>query len=143
MVMELLVALENGNRNNQPRRPIREVGRIFYKDDSFLLKRYRMPRQMLEELTGTVYDHLLSNDRGLNLAPDVQVACALRVLTEGNFQRPAGDTIGVSQASVSRILHRFCDALLTAYPYAIHFPNTEQEIAETKRCFQERFGLSL
>ena len=96
---------------------------------------------MLEDLTTKLRDDLLANNRGQNIPPDVQVACALRVLSEGNFQRPTGDTVGASQPTVSRILHRFCDALLATHQDVIRFPRNAQDIAETKRPFQAKFGL--
>ena len=120
--MELLFALDHDNANIQPEKPIREIGGVFNRGDSFLMKRYRMPRHVLEDLTTKLRDDLLANNRGQNIPPDVQVACALRVLSEGNFQRPTGDTVGASQPTVSRILHRFCDALLATHQDAIRFP---------------------
>ena len=93
-----------------------------------------MPKHMLEAITLNVRDDLARN-RGLNIPPDVQIACALRVLAEGCFQRPAGDTADISQPSVGRILHQFCDALLVAYPDAVQLPSRRQEMLDTKNRF--------
>ncbi|KAF0287118.1 putative nuclease HARBI1 [Amphibalanus amphitrite] len=141
--MELLAVLDPDARDvyDNPQRPIQRVGRVFDQPDLYLIKRYRMPRHMLLELTLQVRDSMARSSRGRNISPDVQVACALRVLAEGNFQRPSGDTVDVSQPSVSRVLQRFCEAVLAAYPNVIHFPGTEQEIADTERQFRDKFGL--
>ena len=140
--MELLLALDDGvNHIRQPHRPLQRIRNIFDEDDSFLIKRYRMPKHMLEAITLKVRDDLIKNNRGMNISPDVQVACALRVLTEGCFQRPAGDTADVSQPSVSRILQQFCEALLVAYPDAVRFPRRGQTMQDTKNRFEARFGL--
>lgn len=96
---------------------------------------------MLEEMTMKVHEGLLMSDRGRNIPPDLQVACALRILAEGSFQRPAGDNVNISQPSASRILHRFCKALISSFPDVIKFPRTEQAILDTKHQFEVKFGL--
>ena len=139
--MAELMILFDVNRPGVPLRE-RECYTIFDHSDDFLLKRYRFPRATLCRLCEDLKPVLLKEYRGTNVPVATQVAVALRVLGEGNFQRPSADIYGLSQPSVSRIVEKFCQAVITTYRDAyIKFPASDHDLQTTKTQFLNRFGI--
>lgn len=59
--------------------------------------------------------------RSRAISPEVQVLAALGFYTSGSFQTSMGDTIGISQASMSRCLSHVTKALVEKAPQFITF----------------------
>ncbi|KAL2099484.1 hypothetical protein ACEWY4_003878 [Coilia grayii] len=75
-----------------------------------------------------------------NLPVFLKVCAALSVLASGLFQRVAGDSIHISQASVSRCLTQFIDAMLHHIGHFIKFPETVGEERAIKAGFYRVAG---
>ena len=129
------------NRQHVPRRN-RDDDSLFEHSEEYLLKRYRFPRATLYRFCEDLRPSLLTEYRGTNVSVATQVAVALRVLGEGNFQRPSADIYGLSQPSVSRIVEKFCQAVITTYQASyIKFPQSNDDIQATKTQFFNRYGI--
>lgn len=136
-----LVFLYDVNREGNLHRD-RENNDIFDKPEDYLLKRYRLSGQLIRSLCEGLGPDLESQYRGTNVAVATQIATALRVLGEGNFQRPSGDLNELSQPTVSRILERFCNTVVEKYlKQCITFPETQEEIQRVKDDFNEKYGI--
>lgn len=61
------------------------------------------------------------------LTAETKLLGILRYLACGNFQQTAADYIGISQATISKILMPVCGATLTLSDRYIRMPATEQE----------------
>lgn len=59
--------------------------------------------------------------RSRAISPEVQVLAALGFYTSGSFQTSMGDTIGISQASMSRCVSNVTRALVEKAPQFITF----------------------
>ena len=59
--------------------------------------------------------------RSRAISPEVQVLAALGFYTSGSFQTSMGDTIGISQASMSRCVSNVTRALVEKVPQFITF----------------------
>lgn len=59
--------------------------------------------------------------RSRAISPEVQVLAALGFYTSGSFQTSMGDTIGISQASMSRCVSNVTKALVEKAPQFITF----------------------
>lgn len=79
---------------------------------------------------------LLGNCSSRELTAEAKLLAILRYLACGNFQQTAGDYIGISQATVSKILMPVCDAILTLLGRYVRMPATEQE------CLMKAAGLA-
>ena len=74
------------------------------------------------------------------LSPSMQVLLTLRFLATGTFQRMLGDDVGVARTTVGRKVYKCIQAIAALRPQFIKFPETRQEIAETKRDFHDIAG---
>lgn len=81
------------------------------------------------------FNSVLFNSSGTTIAPIVQVLVSLRVYAHGTFELAAGDFAGISQSSVSRILHRFSAALAAHSSEYIKMPETDDERMQACRAF--------
>ncbi|XP_054167338.1 putative nuclease HARBI1 [Oppia nitens] len=65
----------------------------------------------------------------------LQVCAALRFFAQGAFYRVTGDTLDISTATMSRVVHRVARALTKNVRRYVLFPDSEREIASTKEDF--------
>eukprot|EP00064_Thunnus_orientalis_P008171 superscaffoldBa00000955_g8194 len=71
--------------------------------DNFLLTQFGFPREFILYLVEFLRESLCRRtQRSRAISPEVQVLAALGFYTSGSFQTSMGDTIGISQASMSR-----------------------------------------
>ena len=76
-------------------------------DDVDILRRYRFTRPVLLEVIDLLEDDISPFTRRSHAVPaTLQVCCALRYFATGTFQLGAGDMVGLSQPTVSRIITR-------------------------------------
>ncbi|XP_050709509.1 putative nuclease HARBI1 [Eriocheir sinensis] len=73
--------------------------------------------------------------RSQALPTHTQVLLALRFLASGSFQHVIGDTAGVTQASISRVLDRICTVLSDKSVQEIKMPPTNIERRRIARKF--------
>ncbi|XP_053273549.1 putative nuclease HARBI1 [Pleuronectes platessa] len=90
--------------------------------DTFLLKHFSFPRDFILYLVELLREDVSRRtQRSRAISPDVQVLAALGFYTSGSFQTSMGDTIGISQASMSRCVSNVTKALVDKAPEFIVF----------------------
>ena len=73
--------------------------------DEELIARYRLSRECILDLLGTITDELQHpTSRGHAISPIIQLTTALRFYATGCFQREVADLHGISMSSVSRCI---------------------------------------
>ena len=105
-------------------------------DDKDLLKRFRMDSTNIWNLTDMIEETIApqENARGRPVSSHVQVCGALRYLASYDFQIGIADSLGISQATMSRCMHNVVNALSLRTDNFIKFP-TDVEIERNKRQF--------
>uniref|UniRef100_A0A3Q4I8F6 Putative nuclease HARBI1 n=1 Tax=Neolamprologus brichardi TaxID=32507 RepID=A0A3Q4I8F6_NEOBR len=90
--------------------------------DGFLLTQFGFPRGFILYLVELLREGLCRRtQRSRAISPEVQVLAALGFYTSGSFQTSMGDTIGISQASMSRCVSNVTRALVEKAPQFITF----------------------
>lgn len=112
----------------------------YYEEKEFQ-QRYRISKVGVEELLLYIGEDLNPSQHrhGFNLTSAQRLLLTLRFLATGNFQRVDGDLFGVSQSSVSRIVHQVIKAIAKTSRRFIVFP-TESEIQTQKLRFASVCG---
>uniref|UniRef100_A0A1A8IZX2 Putative nuclease HARBI1 n=1 Tax=Nothobranchius kuhntae TaxID=321403 RepID=A0A1A8IZX2_NOTKU len=101
--------------------------------DNFLLTNFGFPRDFILYLVDLLREALCRRtQRSRAISPEVQVLAALGFYTSGSFQTSMGDTIGISQASMSRCVSNVTRALVEKAPQFITF-NREPSFEEFER----------
>ncbi|CAN9498228.1 unnamed protein product [Ophioblennius macclurei] len=106
--------------------------------DDILLTQFGFPRDFILYLVELLREALCRRtQRSRAISPEVQVLAALGFYTSGSFQTSMGDTIGISQASMSRCVSNVTRALVEKASQFITFNRdssyTEQSIEEFQR----------
>ncbi|XP_068612599.1 putative nuclease HARBI1 [Brachionichthys hirsutus] len=106
--------------------------------DDFLLTQFGFPREFILYLVELLREALSRRtQRSRAISPEVQVLAALGFYTSGSFQTSMGDTIGISQASMSRCVSNVTRALVEKAPDFITFdrddPSRERSSQEFRR----------
>lgn len=106
-------------------------------DDLALYKDYRFDKEGILFLTNLLQDDLLqSNDgRGLPIKPHIAVMATLSYLGSNAFQLKIGDTLGISQSSVSRCVKMVTLGLAKKVDQFVKFPLSD----ESRRSCQSGF----
>ncbi len=126
------------------RRP-KQYRRLFNPLDEFtdedLYARYRLDREMIVFLSDLLRNDLECETMRSRAVPvEVQVMAGIRYLASNSLQRDIGDTFGIVQSSVSRILDCFLTALANRLPEFVHFPVDEESRRQNQRKFGEMAG---
>jgi hypothetical protein len=102
--------------------------------DNTLLRYYRFPRNVITELCDMLEPTLgRVTERCHPIPICTQVLVSLRFLASGTFQNVLADTVGVSQPTVSRIIHSFCAAIAAiAGQYIVYPLNNPARMARIK-----------
>jgi hypothetical protein len=107
----------------QPERVFRERLDALAISDQFLMRYYRLPRNVILELCDVLQPDLERATARSHAIPVItQVLISLRFLASGTFQNVLGDVGGISQSSCSRVLQKFCAALVNVAPQYITYP---------------------
>ncbi|KAM8871650.1 putative nuclease HARBI1 [Synchiropus picturatus] len=106
--------------------------------DDFLLTQFGFPRDFILYLVELLRESLCRRtQRSRAISAEVQVLAALGFYTSGSFQTSMGDTIGISQASMSRCVSNVTKALVEKAPQFITFtidpPSREQSSLEFQK----------
>uniref|UniRef100_A0A914X5H1 Putative nuclease HARBI1 n=1 Tax=Plectus sambesii TaxID=2011161 RepID=A0A914X5H1_9BILA len=110
-------------------------------DDLNLYQRFRFDRQGIVDLAAMLAPALNSRTtKGRPIPPVAQVLIALRFSASGSFQAVAGDSVQVSQPTVSRIIHRVSLAVVRRINNFIIYPSDPAHIARTHQEFFEMAG---
>ncbi|KAG7174112.1 putative nuclease HARBI1 [Homarus americanus] len=104
--------------------------------DEHLIKHYKFPRQeilrLCEELRPSIER---PTNRSHAIPCHTQVLVALGFYTSGNLQSSVGNSTGLSQTSVSRVINKVTDALFKKGLTEIRMPKDAISINKTKRNF--------
>ncbi|XP_017285526.1 putative nuclease HARBI1 [Kryptolebias marmoratus] len=103
--------------------------------DTFLFAHFGFPRNFILYLVELLREALCRRtQRSRAISPEVQVLAALGFYTSGSFQTSMGDTIGISQASMSRCVSNVTKALVEKAPQFITF---SRDVSSREQSFQE------
>ena len=109
--------------------------------DDELFQSTRFPRQAVYELIDLLHDDLQRQTERSHAVPvETQVLAALQFYSSGSFQWMLGQSIGLSQASVSRVITGVTEALYKVADRIITFPTTRQKITDNKQAFSAIAG---
>ncbi|ODM87090.1 putative nuclease HARBI1 [Orchesella cincta] len=104
---------------------------LAYSDDE-LIKRFRFPKAEILELFQLIRPNLRNRfSRNQPLIPIMELCAALRFYAKGAFQQDNGDTLGLSQPTISKAIRNVTDSLLLHQSKFIRFPNlAEQRVVQ-------------
>ncbi|XP_056435275.1 putative nuclease HARBI1 [Gadus chalcogrammus] len=103
-----------------------------YNQDEFI-NRFRLPKEAILRLTDDLSNSLgPTTARSHSIPALLQVCTAVRFYATGSFLNTVGDTLGLSKASVSRVVHRVSSTLSDKLP---KFPTQPAELNSIKRGF--------
>jgi hypothetical protein len=102
-----------------------------------LYKSTRVTRPTFLHIKGLIGERLARRTRRSKaVSVDLQIYLALQFLASGGFQWLVGNTVNISQATASRIIHSVVDALVEISDQFIRFPQ-EADLANIKQQFYE------
>ena len=106
-------------------------------DDLSLYKNFRFDKAGIEYLAELLKDDLSPAicQRGLPIKPQIAIMATLSYLGSNAFQIKIGNTLGISQASVSPCVKTVTAALAKKIDDFVQFPTTD----EARRCCQAGF----
>ncbi|XP_061841157.1 putative nuclease HARBI1 [Nerophis lumbriciformis] len=111
--------------------------------DEFLLAQFGFPRHFILYLVELLKECLCRpTQRSRAISPEVQILAALGFYTSGSFQTSMGDTIGISQASMSRCVSNVTSALVEKASQFITFNRDTAIREQTFQEFQRVAGLT-
>ncbi|XP_049610765.1 putative nuclease HARBI1 [Syngnathus scovelli] len=117
-----------------------DVGSV---SDEFLVSQFGFPREFILYLVELLRESLCRRtQRSRAISPEVQVLAALGFYTSGSFQTSMGDTIGISQASMSRCVSNVTKALVEKAPQFITLKREAVIREQTSQEFQRVAGLT-
>ena len=96
--------------------------------DIQLIRRYRLNGESIRYIADLIRQDITPKGNNNNPIDPIDIVCTnLHSLATGCFQRTDGDTLGISQASVSRIVEAVCKALTAELLDFIHLPQEQQQ----------------
>lgn len=111
-------------------------------DESDFIKRYRLPKSAIMELTSILNNRLAYLHNKNDPVPVLDmVIMTLRYYATGTMQMVIGDLSGIHQVSVGRIVKRTTIALAEKAREWIQMPTTAEEIQKVKSDFREEYEL--
>ena len=106
-----------------------------YPDRAFR-SRFRMTKESFKELLELLESDLrYDSKRGQPITGEKQLLIALRFYATNSLQQVTGDTIGVSQPTISRIVSRVSKSICRLYNQFIQFPKNENSSETMKRFY--------
>ncbi|XP_040265101.1 putative nuclease HARBI1 [Bufo bufo] len=110
--------------------------------DEYLVSTYGFPRPFIDYLVELLGGSLSRpTQRSRAISPETQIMAALGFYTSGSFQTRMGDTIGISQASMSRCVTNVTDALVERASQFICFPQEDASVQKLKDDFYSLAGV--
>ena len=109
-------------------------------NDEQLYSKYRFTRDGIYFLCENCDGLETITDISFSLSTSLKILVGLRYLASGSFQNVVGDTINISQPTVSRTLTSFLNSIVRLSPSLIKWP-TEIEQRVTRNHFFDQFKL--
>ncbi|XP_011149430.1 putative nuclease HARBI1 [Harpegnathos saltator] len=122
-----------------PKRYIRDQNNIFeFYEDSEFKKCFRFCKEsVLHGILPRIEQYLRKvNNRGLPIDPIVQLLVCLRFYASASFQIVVGDTMALSQPTISRIVFRVSALLASLISDVIKMPTTQERKNKNYQLFQ-------
>lgn len=133
--MELVAAYVFNRRIRRERR-FRDPLDPLHVSDEHLLRAYRFPRHEILWLCDELRPQLERRTKRSHALPvHTQVLAALRFFASGTFQSVLGDSVGIAQPSMSRIIEQVTNVLCDKATREIKMPMTAEDINNTVREF--------
>ena len=109
--------------------------------DDEIVRKFRLPRREIMNLIDLLSEDLEPQSNRNNPVPvALQVCAALRFYASGSFQAALGDSCGLSQPTLSRIITKFTEALTRRVNQFISFPVDEAARRRTSQAFYALHG---
>ena len=110
-------------------------------DDIDFISRYRLSKSTFQLVLNKISTNLKKETaRSQSISPNEQFAAALRYFASGSFQMVIGDTCGLSQPSMSRIITTVSEALDQLWDETIYFPTDSADTQNIKENFYNIAG---
>ncbi|XP_061166258.1 putative nuclease HARBI1 [Saccostrea echinata] len=133
-----LMFCQLGRRRND--RVFRERFSLHTMDDEEIRKRYRFRKENIGRLVTLLEPSLRhSTNRSHSLSTELQILIALRFYASGSFLQVLGDTTGVDKSTVSRIVLKVSQSLVSLAPRFIKWP-ADEELTSIKSEFLKLAG---
>lgn len=130
----LLAIVGERNRAIRRERVFRDRQNPLEQPDDCIVKKYRLPRQEILRLSDELRGDLERETRRNNAVPvELQVCAALRCLASGSFQNVLGDTLSLSQPTLSRIISAFTEALVRRVNRYVRLPDEDGRLAKMQQ----------
>lgn len=127
-----LVAVYIFGRNLRRERRYRDPLDPLHVSDEHLLRYYRFPRHEIINLCQDLEQHIGRRTRRAHAIPThTQLLVTLRFLASGTFQSVIGDTVGLTQASVSRVISQTTHVLYEKARAEVKMPTSIVDINRT------------
>lgn len=124
----LIHRINNNHRDVRRYLAARRVHPLNTYNDVELIRRYRFDREGIIEITGMIHDDIAPRaNRNHAIQPVDKVCAALHFYATGCFQITDGDTMKISQPSISRIIHQVSLALVRRLGEHVRLPNEEEK----------------
>lgn len=94
--------------------------------DDELYEAFRFRRNDIIDIVNDLRPEIEVQKRSYTVPAHMQVMVALRFFATGTFQSVVGDTVGISQPTISRIIHRVSRALVGQMPAWVYLPSQEE-----------------
>lgn len=134
-VMALLVAALAARQLRRERKYRDALDPLDVSDED-LLRYYRFPRHEIISLCEELHPHIGRQSRRSHAIPThTQVLMTLRFLVSGTFQSVIGDSTGVTQASVSRVIEQVTNVLHNKAVAEVKMPTNIFDINRTVQAF--------
>ncbi|XP_020299384.1 putative nuclease HARBI1, partial [Pseudomyrmex gracilis] len=138
--IEVIDIDDDDNNVRVPKRYIRDwINPFQFYSNREFKRRFRFNKEsILYGILPKIEEGLANiNNRGLPVPPVFQVLICLRFYATGSFQQVLGDTIIVSQPTVSRIVFRISVLLARIFNQFIKMPSVPDTIRENHRLFRD------
>lgn len=132
-----LVAAYIFNRRLRRERRYRDPLDPLHVSDEHLMRVYRFPRQEIIRLCNELRPQLERRTRRAHAIPThTQVLAALRFFASGSFQTVIGDSVGIDQSSVSRVIDTVTHILCEKASREIKMPTSAVDSNRTVQDFR-------
>ncbi|XP_072168923.1 putative nuclease HARBI1 [Diadema setosum] len=106
-------------------------------NDVELIQRYRFSRNGIQRIENLIHNDIVAKaNRNHPIEPLDKVCAALHFFATGCFQRTDGDTLHLSQASMSRCIAQVSDALSRRLPDFVRLPDEDERRRSKMRFFE-------
>nr|XP_012224567.1 PREDICTED: putative nuclease HARBI1 [Linepithema humile] len=122
-----------------PKRYIRDANNPFeFYEESEFKRRFRFSKEsILYGILPKIEQYLTKiNNRGLPVSPAIQLLVCLRFYASSSFQMVIGDTVALSQPTISRIVFRVSALLASLIKESIKMPTSQERKNENYQLFR-------